>query len=165
MSTEPTNIVAFPEKDPSGQPTSLEKIWGKKVKSHGYAAIPTILLRSQHRLGINSTQFCLLIQLLDLYWSPDRPPFPTKQQLADRIGIKVSSIKPNMRALEDAGLIRREQHKTAAGDWGANTYRLDGLIAKIQELEPDFAEEKKKREAARRRVETPKGKRHKLPSA
>lgn len=164
MSTEPSNIVAFPEKNALNQPTSLEKIWGKKVKSHGYAAIPTILLRSQHRLGINSTQFCLLVHLLDLYWSPDRPPFPTKQQLADRIGIKVSSIKPNMKALEKAGLIQRVQHKTAAGDWGANTYLLDGLIARIQELEPEFAEEKRKREAARRRVETPKGKRHKIPN-
>lgn len=90
MSSESSNVVSFPDKDTHAQPTNLEKIWGKKVKSHGYAAIPTILLRSQHRLGINSTQFCLLIHLLDLYWLPDRPPFPTKQQLADRVGIKLS---------------------------------------------------------------------------
>lgn len=66
-----------------------------------------------------------------------------------------------MKALERAGLIQRVQHKTAIGDWGANTYLLDGLIAKIQKMEPEFAEEKRKREAARRRVETPKGKRTK----
>ncbi|MEI9418860.1 helix-turn-helix domain-containing protein [Mesorhizobium sp. Cs1321R2N1] len=161
MSTSENTIVPFPTKAADAAPNNFEKIWGKKVKAHGYAAIPTILIRSQHRLGINSTQFCLLMHLLDLYWSRDRPPFPTKQQLADRIGIKMSSIKPNMKALEKAGLIHREQHKTSAGDWGANTYHLDGLIAKIQAMEPEFAEEKKKRVAERKRVETPKGKRPK----
>lgn len=159
MSNAESTVVPFPKKDTESTPSSFEKIWGKKVKAHGYAAIPTILIRSQHRLGINNTQFCLLMHLLDLYWAPDRLPFPTKQQLADRIGIKQSSIKPNMKALEDAGLIKREQRKTSAGDWGANTYHLDGLIAKIQALEPEFAEEKKRRNAERKRVETPKGKR------
>jgi hypothetical protein len=66
-----------------------------------------------------------------------------------------------MKALEQAGLIQRVQHKTAAGDWGANTYHLDGLIQRIKDLEPDFALEKKKRQAERKRVETPKGKRPK----
>jgi hypothetical protein len=159
MSNEDSKVVAFPSKTTDASSSNFENIWGKKVKAHGYAAIPTILIRSQHRLGVNSTQFCLLIHLLDLYWSKDRPPFPTKQQLADRVGIKMSSIKPNMKALEKAGLIQRVQHKTSSGDWGANTYHLDGLIAKIQALEPEFADEKKKRVAERKRVETPKGKR------
>ena len=159
MSTAEDTVVAFPAKTAEAVPNNFEKIWGKKVKAHGYAAIPTILIRSQHRLGINSTQFCLLIHLLDLYWSKDRPPFPTKQQLADRIGIKISSIKPNMKALEKGGLIERVQHKTSSGDWGANTYLLDGLIARIQAMEPEFTEEKKKRVSERKRVETPVGKR------
>jgi hypothetical protein len=161
MTTQDNTVVAFPTKPDEPAPSSFDKIWGKKIKSHGYAAIPTILIRSQHRLGINSTQFCLLMHLLDLFWSPDRPPFPTKQQLADRIGIKQSSIKPNMKALEKAGLIQRVQHKTSSGDWGANTYHLDGLIQRIKDLEPDFAQEKAKRQAERKRVETPKGKRPK----
>jgi hypothetical protein len=94
MSTSASTVVAFPTKPDDTAPSSFEKIWGKKVKSHGYAAIPTILIRSQHRLGINSTQFCLLMHLLDLFWSPDRPPFPTKQQLADRIGINPPASSP-----------------------------------------------------------------------
>jgi hypothetical protein len=154
-------VVPFPATtpEPALAPTCFEKIWGKKVKAHGYAAIPTIMIRAQHRLGVNSTQFCILLQLLEYFRSPDRAPVPTKQQLADRIGIKPSSIKPNMTALEQAGLIQRAQHKTSAGDWGANTYHLDGLIQRIKELEPDFAEEKKKKEQARKRAETPKGNR------
>ncbi|WP_245582047.1 hypothetical protein [Rhizobium leguminosarum] len=74
MATQDNTVVAFPTPDDPA-PSSFDKIWGKKIKSHGYAAIPTILIRSQHRLGVNSTQFCLLMHLLDLFWSPDRPPF------------------------------------------------------------------------------------------
>ena len=116
-------------------------------------------MRAQHRLGVNPTQFCILIQLLEHWRTRERAPFPSKQQLADRIGVSQSTVQQNIRALEKAGLVRREQRKTAQGDWGANTYHLDGLVARLQALEPEFEEEKKKRLAARRRVETPKGKR------
>lgn len=138
---------------------AFEQLWGKEVRKHGYAAIPSIMIRSQHRLGVNPTQFSILIQLLEYWRTPERAPFPTKQQLADRIGVQQSTIKANMAELEKAGLIRRVQHKTASGDWGANTYHLDGLVAKIRSLEPEFAEEKRSRAEGRKRVETPRGKR------
>lgn len=153
-------VVPFPAKpDSAPAPSSFERLWGKRVKGHGYCGVPAIMICSQHRLGVNPTQFCILLQLLEYWRSPERAPFPTKRQLADRMGVKQSTIKSNMAALEKAGLIWREQHKTSAGDWGANTYHLEGLVNRIQKLEPEFAEEKRKRDAARRKVETPKGKR------
>jgi Winged helix-turn-helix DNA-binding len=158
MSTQNT-VVPFPVGADKNDKTSFEKIWGKKVQNHGYAAIPSIMIRSQRRLGINTTQFCILVQLLEYFRSPDRAPFPTKQQLADRIGIKATTIKANMQTLEKAGLIEREQHRTSAGDWGANTYLLDGLVAKIKALEPDFAKEREEKEQARKKAETPRGRR------
>lgn len=153
-------VVQFPSPEPPQAATkAFEKLWGKDVRKHGYAAIPSIMIRSQHRLGVNPTQFSILIQLLEYWRTPERAPFPTKQQLADRIGVKQSTVKANMAALQKAGLLKREQHRTSSGDWGANTYLLDGLVAKIKSLEPEFAEEKRKRDDARKRVETPKGKR------
>jgi hypothetical protein len=53
--------------------------------------------------------------------------------------------------------LRREQRKTAAGDWSSNVYHLDGLIERVRKMEPEFAEEKRKRAEERRKVETPKG--------
>jgi predicted transcriptional regulator len=121
-----------------------------------------IMVRAQHRLGVNPTQFCILIQLLEHWRTRERAPFPTKQQLADRIGVSQSTIQQNMQQLEKAGLVKRVKHKTASGDWGANTYHLDGLVARLEAIEPEFEEEKEQRKAARRRVETPKGKRQAL---
>jgi DNA-binding HxlR family transcriptional regulator len=152
-------VVPFRLNSEDAAPSPFENIWGKKVQSHGYAAIPSIMIRSQRRLGVNTTQFCILVQLLEYLRSPDRAPFPTKQQLADRIGIKAATIKANMQTLEKAGLIERVQRKTPAGDWGANTYHLDGLITKIKALEPDFAKEREEKEQARKKAETPRGRR------
>jgi len=64
-----------------------------------------------------------------------------------------------MRALQQAGLIHREIRKKAAGDYDSNIYHLDGLIARVQALEPEFREEKEQRQRAKRRVEMPLGRR------
>lgn len=99
----------------------------------------------------------IVLQLLDYWFEPTRRPFPTKRELSQRIGVTDKTIQNNIRELEKAGLIRREQRKTAAGDWGSNVYHLDGLVAKVQSLEPEFAAAKKKRRAAKAALETPAG--------
>ncbi|PZR35502.1 helix-turn-helix domain-containing protein [Caulobacter segnis] len=150
-------VVDFPKAPKKVAPT--EKIWGKAVTSHGYAGVPNILIRSQARLGLSPLQFNIVVQLLEYYHDPSRPPFPSKEELAGRMGVKAKTIQTNMRALEKAGLVRRELRKTAAGDWNSNLYHLDGLIAKVMALEPEFAKVREERKAAKRAVETPAGKR------
>lgn len=140
--------------------SSTEQIWGKEVTRHGYTGVPSILIRAQSRLGINSTQMNIILQLLDYWIDPARKPFPSKKDIADRMGLKSGkTIQINVRELEQAGLIRRETRKTAAGDWNSNIYHLDGLIKRVRDLEPDFAEEKRTRAEARKIVETPIGRR------
>lgn len=73
------------------------------------------------------------------------------------------TIQNNIRALEKAGLIRREQRRTAAGDWNSNIYHLDGLVQRVQALEPAFAEARRKRKEAKANAETPAGRRAKAP--
>ena len=127
---------------------------------NGYTGVPSILIRAQSRLGINATQMNIILQLLDYWVEPSRKPFPSKKELASRIGVKSGkTIQINIRELETAGLVRRETRKTAAGDWNSNIYHLDGLVKRVREIEPEFAEEKKKRAEARKTVETPKGRR------
>lgn len=151
-------IIDFP-KEANKRASSTEKIWGKSVYSHGYAGIPSIIIQAQQRLGINSTQMNIIIQLLDYWHEPTRKPFPTKRELANRIGVTEKTIQNNVRELEKAQLIQREMRKTAAGDWNSNIYHLDGLVAKVQALEPEFAAEKKKRKEAKAALETPVGRR------
>lgn len=158
--TADPKVVAFPAtKTPTKTASSHERIWGKPVLAHGYAGIPSILIQAQSRLGVTAMQFNILVQLLDYYRDPGRAPFPSKVDLATRIGVKPKTIQTNMRQLEIAGLVRRELRKTASGDWNSNVYHLDGLIERVRKLEPEFTEARKDREAAKRRISTPVGRR------
>ena len=85
MSKKP-QVAEFPGSH-TKKACSHERIWGKAVIRHSYAGIPSILIRSQRRLGISPIQMNILIQLLDYWRDPTRPPFPSKKAIADRIGV------------------------------------------------------------------------------
>ncbi|MBO1360192.1 helix-turn-helix domain-containing protein [Acetobacter sacchari] len=142
-------VVEFPNVKPTRKLSSTEEIWGKAVIGHGYAGIPSMLIRSQGRLNLSPMQFNIIIQLSEYWFDPSRPPLPTKQDIANRMGASVKAIQLNIATLQKAGLIRREFRRTAVGDYDSNIYHLDGLIAKVRALEPDFAREKAARRAAR----------------
>lgn len=72
-------IIEFP-KEARRKASSTEKIWGKAVYKHGYAGIPSILIQAQRRLGINTTQMNIIVQLLDYWHEPTRKPFPSKKE-------------------------------------------------------------------------------------
>ena len=140
-------------------PSSTSRIFGTKVMEHGYTALPNILLRAQAALEINTTQFNIIAQLLSYWIDPARPPFPTKAELAKRMGITPDTLRINIAKLEDRGFIRREQRTTAVGDFSSNTYHLDGLVDRLKRLQPKFEKERQERIALKAQTEAPKRKR------
>ncbi|WP_435170411.1 helix-turn-helix domain-containing protein [Falsirhodobacter sp. 1013] len=144
---------APPAKGGKKTESSTTRIFGAKVMEHGYTALPNILLRAQNKLEITTTQFNILAQLLSYWIDPKRPPFPSKKELAGRMGITSDTLRINVAKLENMGLIQREQRKTASGDYGSNTYLLDGLVRKLNKLEVKFDEERKEKERLRSTVE------------
>lgn len=155
-------VIPFPKAE-QRKPSSIEQIWGKEVLRHGFTGVPCILIRGQRRLGINTTQMNIILQLLEYWVDPARKPFPTKKDIANRIGVTDKTVQTNIRELEKAGLVRRETRRTAAGDYNSNIYHLDGLIERVKKLEPEFAAEKEKKARAKRDVETPTGLRNRSP--
>lgn len=148
------NIIDHPTKARKTA-SSTERIWGKAVYGYGYVGVPSILIQAQKRLKINQTQMNIIVHLLDYWYEPTRKPFPSKKELSKRIGVTLKTIQNNVRLLEEAGYVQREPRKTAAGDWNTNIYHLDGLIAAVQALEPEFTAERKKRKAEREALVTP----------
>jgi hypothetical protein len=161
------NIVEFPATKPVLKPSSTVAIWGKAVAGHGYAGVPSVLIRAQGRLGLSAMQFSIVVQLLEYWREPNRRPFPSKRDLAERMGASEKAIQLNIAALEKVGLISRELRRTPAGDWDSNIYHLDGLVQRVQALEPDFAKERAAKKAwrdARKDAELSPHKRAKLKS-
>jgi hypothetical protein len=85
-------VVEFSSKN-SKNTSSIHKIWGAKICSHGYIGIPLVLIQAQSRLHINPIQMNIIIQLLSYWIDPTRKPFPTKKELADRMGVTDNDSK------------------------------------------------------------------------
>lgn len=152
MTTTPTQEATGSETPAKTNKSSTERIFSRNVTKHGYVALPNILVRGQARLGLTTTQFNILVQLLSYWIDPKRPPFPSKKELAARMGLNPATVRINIAKLEERGLVRREQRKTLSGDWNSNVYHLDGLVDALKGMVPDFEEEKKVR--AEKRLET-----------
>ncbi|WP_183514874.1 helix-turn-helix domain-containing protein [Methylobacterium brachythecii] len=149
-------VVRFP-KEAKRPPSSVERIWGKSVTRHGYAGVPSILIRAQKRLGLSPIQLNIVIQLLDYWHDPARKPFPPKKELAERIGVTPKTVQNNIRELEKAGLITRHIRRTSSGDYNSNIYDLNPLVDRVRSMEPEFEAARVARDRARKAAETPVG--------
>ena len=153
-STEPSPKVVPFQKPGMARISSTEVIWGKAVLSHGYTGVPSILIQAQVRLKLNPVKMNIIIQLLDYWRNPERKPFPSKREIAERIDVTEKTIQNNIRAMERDGIVQRVARYTRHGDPDSNVYNLDGLVKRLQdEIEPEFTALRKKKQEDKRRVE------------
>lgn len=115
--------------------------WGAAVMKLGYCMVPSLLLRAQHRLRLTPTQLAVLLQLCDFWWDEARKPFPSKEKLALRLGMKPRQLQRHLADLEKAGLVNRvARYNQSTGGRETNVYDLSGLVSRLKELEPEFRE-------------------------
>lgn len=128
--------------------------FGGDEASFSFCIVPSLLLRAQRRLKLNPTQLAVLMQLCDYWWDSARKPYPSKESLAQRLGLSARQVQRHIADLERAGLVRRVPRNGSNGGKLSNTYDLSGLVARLRELEPEFRaveeENRKRREAVSR---------------
>lgn len=142
-----TNVVpikASPEQKQS------EKKWGVAVMKLGYCILPSVLLQAQARLLINAQQMIVLLQLVEHWWTADGKVYPSKDTLADRIGLTPKQIQRHIKVLEQKGLVQRIPRVIKGRGKTSNEYDLSGLVKKLKDIEPDFTEAKRLKHAAAR---------------
>ena len=83
-----------------GDQHASEKKWGRAVVKLGFSIIPSLIFRAQARLGLNPTQLAVLLQLADYWWDEQRHPYPSKQTLADRLGLSARQVQRHIADLE-----------------------------------------------------------------
>lgn len=79
--------------------------------------------------GLPPAQRLTLIYLADMEDAETNACFPLLDDLAERVGVSVSSIRKNLKGLEDAGLITRIEQFDDHGAQLPSVFvlRLDGL--------------------------------------
>jgi hypothetical protein len=125
-----------------------EKKWGKAVMAHGYCILPSILLQAQGRLGVNAQEMVVLLQLVEHWWKAGGKVFPSKDVIAQRVGLSTKQVQRHIRQLEELKLLQRKERYKAGGSRTTNEYDLSGLVAKLKGIEKDFAAAKKLKAAA-----------------
>lgn len=141
MTGKPNNkvVTLHPQTSPD---KASDKKWGKSVMQQGYCVIPSILLRAQQRLGLNPTQLAVLLQLCDYWWDHGRKPYPSKETIAQRLGLGARQVQRYMAELETAGLLKRNERYAVNGGRLSNEYDLSGLVEKLKKIAPEFEEAK-----------------------
>jgi predicted transcriptional regulator len=131
-----------PEDAAKSSPTKASRAseakWGAAVMKLGFCIVPSLLLRAQRRLQLNPTQLAVLMQLCDYWWEEARKPYPSKEALAQRLGLSARQVQRYIAELEEAGLVQRLERRAPHGGKLSNIYDLSGLVARLKELEPDF---------------------------
>jgi DNA-binding transcriptional regulator YhcF (GntR family) len=146
-------VVPFPTKEKEGK-RKWDKMWGKSVVDYGYVALPRLLLEGQRRLGLNSTQMMILIQLANLWWDPGKNPWPSKARLANSLGLSPRQVQRIIGELEQGGFVaRRERFRANTMGQTSNEFDLSGLVAKLNALEPEFAKVRKETSELRSKVQ------------
>lgn len=134
--TTAPNVISLPTKKRSGK--RAEDKWSPQVLKFGYTALPNLLLRAQAKLKITPMQLNVLAQLAEHWWEADRAPFPAKETIARRMGRSPRQIQRYITQLEEKGLIKRIERFSGRKAQINNAYSFDGLIKKLQAIEPEF---------------------------
>lgn len=149
--TETAKVIALPL--PKKLRNRAEDKWSPQVMKHGYTPLPNLLLRAQGKLKITPVQLNVLVQLAEHWWEADKDPFPAKDRIATRMGKSPRQIQRYITQLEKRGLVKRIKRFLGRKAQTSNAYSLDGLIAKLKAVEPEFAKEAEQARIRRKRLE------------
>ncbi len=128
-----------------------ERKWCPALWAAGWTGFPSVILKYQHKLGLEPIDVNLLLQLAQFWWEAQRLPRPTKDTIAAVIGRSSKTVQRRIAALEQAGLIHRIPGRKRGGGRGANEYSFQGLIKSAKPYaEAELRERKSRQETARR---------------
>jgi DNA-binding Lrp family transcriptional regulator len=97
----------------------------------------------------------VLVHLVEHWWDADKDPYPAKDTIARRMGKSPRQIQRYLTELEEAGLVKRIERFLGHKAQTANGYSLDGLVAKLTAIEPEFRKAIEQRKLRQKKVETP----------
>jgi len=105
-----------------------EKKWTKPLMEAGWLAFPSIILEKQQTLGLTSLDINIILYLATYWWTVDNKPRPSKNTIAEAVGVTARTVQRRIAAMEKAGFIQREERRSSKEASQPNFYHFDGLI-------------------------------------
>jgi len=104
-----------------------ERKWTPELMASGWTMVPSVLMEHQRELGLNPVQFNILMQLAKHWWK-DAPPFVSKRTIAHAMRMSMRTVQRHLTALEQRGLIRREERRRQDGGRTSNSYIFTQML-------------------------------------
>lgn len=84
-----------------------EQKWSRELLAAGWSLIPNVLLERQRVLQLDSTDLNILLHLVKHWWFADNLPHPSKQSIAECMGVDPSTVRRRIAKLEKRKLVKR----------------------------------------------------------
>jgi predicted transcriptional regulator len=139
----------------------ISEKWGPDLAAAGWTALPNVIFQRQRAFGLDSLDLNILLHLAGYWWTPGQDAHPSKQTLANAIGVDPRTIQRRIAAMEAGGLIKRVRRTQQSGGDNSNAYSFAPLIEKAKPYAREAVEERaqRKREAlarsTRKKPQTP----------
>ncbi len=117
--------------------------WGRDIVEAGWIFLPSTLVLKREQLGMDAVDLNILLVLLQFWWKADGLPFPTKQTIAEIVGIDASNVRKRLARLEQKGLITRTVRPKGGARNDSNIYSFEGLISKAGPFALDLSSERR----------------------
>ena len=127
--TEPVKTKAKTKK-PATAPDNkaIEKRWGKDLVAAGWTAIPNVIFECSQQLELKQLDVLIILHLAGYWWTAGNDPYPTKETVAQKIGVTARTVQRAIADLEQRGYIQRHPRKSKLGGNLSNSYSFEGLI-------------------------------------
>lgn len=134
-----------------------EKKWSKTLMDAGWTVIPSIIIEKQASFGLDALDMNIILHLVQYWWLPENLPHPSVGTIATAVGVRPRTVQKRIKALEELGLMKREERRYTKNGSTTNLYSFEGLIeaakpfAKEKQAEKAKTQEAKKARIARKK--------------
>jgi len=132
----PMQAISGKARDMSGEKTSVAK-WGAEAIAAGFTVVPNHLISINQFVDeekqLSPTEMLVILQILVVWWSKDRAPFPSKATIAQRAGLSPRQVQRALTSLEKKTYIQRITRFSTNRARTSNEYNLQGLTSIIAE--------------------------------
>lgn len=115
---------------------AIRKRWAGAVTGGetGFVAVPSLLLRSQARLGLTCVEVVVLTNILMHWWHRSEWPYPRLSVIANRMAASSRTVQRAVQNLEDKGLVKRLPSESLTTGRVVRRFDLSGLVKRLRTL-------------------------------
>jgi len=106
--------------------------WGDAIDA-GFQIVPNVLFRGQSKLGLDTLDLVIILNITLHWWLPGDLPFPQPRVIANRTGVSVRTIERRLEALEQRGFLKRLPAEKSRNNLRQRRIDLSGLVRQLQE--------------------------------